>query len=166
MGALKVNKQELFCQEYLLDLNATQAAIRAGYAVSTAQSASRWISRENPEKPRLRARVDELLAKRAARTGVNQDRVIRELARIAFLDPTELANINEGTILDNTTEDDRAALASVKVKSGEDFTEREIRFADKLKALELLGKHLGMYTDKVDITGPLPVIVNDLADHE
>lgn len=145
-----------------MDLNATQAYIRAGYSARSADScAARLIG-----NARIRARIDELLAKRAARTGVNQDRVIRELARIAFLDPTELADINQGTILDDTTEDDRAAIASVKVKSGEDYTEREIRFADKLKALELLGKHLGMYTDKVDITGPLPVIVNDLADHE
>lgn len=162
MGKLRSDRQEQFCQEYLVDLNATQAYLRTGYTPkNVSQCASMLLSR-----PHVRARVDELLAQRAARTGVNQDRVIRELARIAFLDPTELADINKGTILDDTTEDDRAAIASVKVKSGEDYTEREIRFADKLKALELLGKHLGMFTDKVDITGPLPVIVNDLTGHE
>lgn len=148
MAALKNAKHELFCQEYLIDLNATQAYIRAGYRPKAADvCASRLLA-----NARVRARVDELLAIRSSRTGINQDRVVRELARIAFLDPTELANINNATVLSSASKDDRAAIASVKVKSGEDFTEREIRFADKLKALELLGKHLGMYTDKIDMT--------------
>lgn len=145
-----------------MDLNATQAYIRAGYSARSADScAARLIG-----NARIRARIDELLARRSARTGINQDRVVRELARIAFLDPARLANLNSAIVISGATEDDRAAIASVKVKSGEDYTEREIRFADKLKALELLGKHLGMYTDKVDITGPLPVIINDLAGNE
>jgi len=148
MGKLKNERHERFCQEYLVDLNATQAYIRAGYSPkAVSQCASMLLA-----KPGVRKRVDELLAIRSARTGINQDRVVRELARIAFLDPTALADLDEVKILENAAADDRAAIASVKVKSGSDFTEREIKFADKLKALELLGKHLGMYTDKIDLT--------------
>ncbi len=99
---------------------------------------------------KVRARIDELMAERSSRTGVTADRVVRELARIAFLDPTRLANVNSATIKDDATEDDRAAISSVKVKSGEDFTEREIKFVDKTKALELLGRHLGMFEKDKD----------------
>ena len=148
MPELKSKKHELFCQEYLVDLNATQAYIRAGYSPVEAESAASRLC----ANVKVRARIDELLAARSVRVGISQDRVLRELARIAFLDPTQLANMDSATISADASEDDRAAIASVKVKSGEDFTEREIKFADKLKALELMGKHLGMYTDKIDLT--------------
>ena len=151
MPELKNEKHELFCQEYLVDLNATQAYIRAGYKVNSAESNSSALMRNH----KIFARVNELLAARSVRVGISQDRVLRELARIAFLDPTQLANMDNATISADASEDDRAAIASVKVKSGEDFTEREIKFADKLKALELMGKHLGMYTDKIDMRGNL-----------
>ena len=151
MSMLKSKKHELFCQEYLVDLNATQAYIRAGYKANSAESNSSALMRNH----KIFTRVNELLAARSVRVGISQDRVLRELARIAFLDPTQLANMDNATISANASEDDRAAIASVKVKSGEDFTEREIKFADKLKALELMGKHLGMYTDKIDMRGNL-----------
>lgn len=145
-------KQDMFVQEYLIDLNATQAAIRAGYSPATAKE----IGAENLTKPNVRARIDEALAERSRRTGVNQDRVIRELARIAFVNAEKVINTNDATVKEDASEDDTAAIASVKVKtvSGEEFnsTEREIKFADKLKALELLGKHLGMFKDKVEIS--------------
>lgn len=159
MGVAKLinEKNERFCQEYLVDLNATQAYIRAGYKPKAADvSGSRLLA-----NARVRARIDELLAKRSLRVGVNQDRVVQELARIAFLDPTKLASLDAGTVLEDATEDDRAAIAGVKVKTGSDWTEREIRFADKLKALEMLGRHLGMFQDNVNVQGPMPQIVID-----
>lgn len=144
-------KQKAFCDEYLIDLNATQAAIRAGYSSDTAKE----IASENLTKPNIRAYIDKEIAERSKRTGINQDRVIRELARIAFVNANDVINIDEATLKDNVSEDDTATIASVKVKTiptkdGEG-TEREIKLADKLKALELLGKHLGMFTEKVDI---------------
>lgn len=156
-------KQEMFVQEYLIDLNATQAAIRAGYSTATAKD----IGCENLAKPNIRARIDEALAERSKRTGVNQDRVIRELARIAFVNAENVINPNDATVKADASEDDTAAIASVKVKtvSGDEFdsTEREIKFADKLKALELLGKHLGMFKDNINISGDLGVkIVDDI----
>jgi phage terminase small subunit len=95
------------------------------------------------------------MAERSRRTGISQDRVIRELARLAFVNPDDVINLNRATVKEDATEDDLAAIASVKVKtsssdSGE-MVEREVKLNDKLKALELLGKHLGMFKDKLDI---------------
>lgn len=149
------NKQKHFCEEYLIDLNATQAAIRAGYSARSAHS----IATENMQKPAVRARIDEALATRSKRTGVNADRVVRELARVAFVNPSDVIDMESATLKDDATEDDTAAVASVKVKTiptadGQGM-EREIKMADKLKALELLGKHLGMFTDKVEHSGAI-----------
>ncbi len=156
-------KQKTFCEEYLIDLNATQAAIRAGYSPKTAYS----IGNELLNKPEIRAHIGKAMAERSARTGVNADRVIRELARVAFVNPTEVINIDTAEVYANASDDDKSAIASVKVKrtNGENSVsiEREVRFADKLKALELLGKHLGMFTDNVNITGDVGVeILNDI----
>lgn len=156
-------KQEVFVNEYMVDLNATQAAIRAGYSPATAKE----IGAQNLSKLNIRARIDQALAERAARTGVNADRVIRELARIAFVNAPDIINFDDATIKDDANRDDTAAIASVKVKTipteeGEGI-EREIRLADKLKALELLGKHLGMFTDNIRMSGDMGVtIVNDI----
>lgn len=154
-------KQKRFIEEYLIDLNATQAAIRAGYSPHTAKE----IGSENLSKPHIRTHVERELAERSKRTGINQDRVIRELARIAFVNPTEVVNTQEATLKDNAKEDDTAAIASVKVKIVDgDFSsiEREIRFADKLKALEMLGKHMGMFTDKLHLSGQVDTNVDKL----
>lgn len=152
-------KQQKFADEYLIDLNATQAAIRAGYSPKTAKE----IGAENLTKPNIRAYIDERMAEHSARTGVNQERIIRELARIAFLDPTQLVNMDSAELRDDATADDRAAIASVKVKtmSGDtEMIEREVRFADKIKALELLGKRFGMWIDKqqVDVNGAVQIV--------
>ena len=137
MGKL-TKKNEVFCDEYLIDLNATQAAIRAGYSVESAGS----IGSELLKKPEIRARIDRAMAERSKRTGINADRVLLELGKIAFVN----------------------AIDSVKVKviPGEDGdgVEREVRLADKLKALELCGKHLGMFKDSPDSTAPVTVVIN------
>lgn len=145
-------KQKAFCDEYLIDLNATQAAIRAGYSTKTAKD----IGSENLAKPNIRAYIDKAIAERSKRTGINQDRIIRELARIALVNANNVIDMNSATVREGASEDDTAAIASIKVKTtpfedGEGV-EREIKFADKLKALELLGKHLGMFKDKVELS--------------
>ncbi len=146
-------KQKIFVDEYLIDLNATQAAIRAGYSPDTAGS----IGSENLKKPEIRARIEKAMAERSKRTGINQDRIIMELAKIALLNPKGLVNFDEATIKEDATDEDVAAVASVKVKrfptkDGEGV-EREVKMYDKTKALELLGRHLGMFKDKVEISG-------------
>lgn len=155
-------KQEAFVQEYQVDLNQTQAAIRAGYKAKSAAQ----IACELMKKPAVKEAIDMAMAERAGRTGVNVDRVIRELARIAFVKPTDVINPDSATIKADAEDDDLAAVASVKVKevTGDfDSIEREVKLYDKNKALELLGKHLGMFSDKLQITGAMPVqIVDDI----
>lgn len=145
-------KQKRFVEEYLIDLNATQAAIRAGYSPDTAKS----IGSENLTKPDIKAHIAKAMAERSMRTGVNADRVIIELAKIAFVNAMDVIDQKTATVREDASADDTAAIQSVKVKSfGEDGLEREIKMADKLKALELLGKHLGMFQDKLRISGSL-----------
>lgn len=81
-------KQQCFVDEYLIDLNATQAAIRAGYSAKTAdQQGSRLLA-----NVKVQQTIAEEMAKRSKRTGINQDRVILELARLAFVNITDIVD--------------------------------------------------------------------------
>ena len=145
-------KQKRFAEEYLIDLNATQAAIRAGYSPDTAKE----IGCENLTKPNIRACIDKAMAERSKRTGVNADRVVMELAKVAFVNAVDVIDPKTATVKEDALSEDTAAIQSVKVKTfGDDGLEREIKMADKLKALELLGKHMGMFKDKVELSGVL-----------
>lgn len=145
-------KQKRFCEEYLIDLNATQAAIRAGYSPGTAKA----IGCENMTKPDVRAQIDRAMAERSKRTGVCADRVVEELAKVAFVNAGSLIDADNATLRPDATPEDMAAIQSVKVKTfGEDGLEREIKMADKLKALELLGRHLGLFDDRLRLDGKL-----------
>ena len=153
-------KQQRFIDEYLIDLNATQAAIRAGYSVKTAKD----IGCQNLAKLNIQQAISEKMAERSKRTGVNQDRIVLELAKIAFVNAADVIDSDDATIKAGATADDTAAIQSVKVKmiptkEGEGV-EREIRLNDKLKALELLGKHLGMWNDKLDVNLNIPVVIS------
>ncbi|WP_416389486.1 terminase small subunit [Otoolea muris] len=159
-------KQRRFVDEYLIDLNATQAAIRAGYSVKTA----REQASQNLTKLNIQQEISEKMAERSKRTGVNQDRIVLELAKIAFVNAADVIDSDDATIKAGATADDTAAIQSVKVKviptkEGEGV-EREIRLNDKLKALELLGKHLGMWNDKLDVNVNIPVVISGEDDLE
>lgn len=159
-------KQKLFCEEYLIDLNATQAAIRAGYSPETAGA----IGAENLKKPQIQKAIARAMADRSRRTGVNADRVVMELAKIAFVNAADVIDADDATLKTDATQEDLAAVQSVKVKTfGEDGVEREIKLADKIKALELLGRHLGMFNDRLRLdakldTGKLDSILSQLKD--
>ena len=159
-------KQQRFVDEYLIDLNATQAAIRAGYSVKNADK----IGSELLGKTRVAEAISEKMADRSKRTGVNQDRVVLELAKIAFVNAADLIDPKNATIKDGATFDDTAAIQSVKVKTipgkNGERVEREIRLNDKLKALELLGKHLGMWDDRLDVSLNIPVVISGEGDLE
>lgn len=151
-------KQQRFVDEYLIDLNATQAAIRAGYSAKTADvQGSRMLG-----NVKVQQAISEIMANRSKRTGVNQDMVVRELARIAFIKMTDVVD-NNGRIKENASPDDLACIESMKYKSSESDTgssvEREVKLASKLKALELLGKHLGMWNDKLDVSITQPIVI-------
>ena len=105
-------KQARFCEEYLVDLNATQAAIRAGYSVESAGS----IGSENLTKPEIRARIETAMAERSKRTGINADRVLRELGRIAFVNPKDVLDLQTAEVKPDTSDDDLAVIAGMKVK--------------------------------------------------
>lgn len=148
-------KQKLFVDEYLIDLNATQAAIRAGYSPNNADK----IGSELLGKTRVSDAISKAMAERSRRTGINQDRILMELAKIALVNPANVVDFDEATILDSALPEDLAAVASVKVKrfptkEGEGI-EREIKFYDKTKALDLAGRHLGMFKDKLEVSGAL-----------
>lgn len=156
-------KQQRFIDEYMVDLNATQAAIRAGFSAATASVQGCELLK----KPKIREAIDIKMAELAKRTGINAERVVRELAKMAFVNPLDVINVDLATIKEGINDDDAAAIASVKVKriptEEGDIIEREIKLSDKTRNLELLGKHLGMFTEKVNMTGSVPVkIVDDI----
>lgn len=136
------DKQEKFCQEYMIDLNATKAAIRAGYSPKTArEQAARLLSKVN-----IQGRIEQLQAEQSRRTGISADRVLRELAKVAFANAGDIIDA-DATLKEDASPDDLAAVQSVRVKVfGQDGVEREIKLADKLKALDLLGRHIGLFS--------------------
>ena len=153
------DKQRRFVDEYLIDLNGTQAAIRAGYSAKPAnEQASRMLANVS-----IQQAVSEAMAERSKRTGVNQDRIVLELARIAFLKMTDVVD-SEGRIKENASEDDLACIESIKYKHSDtetgSSTEREVKTASKLKAMELLGKHLGMWNDRLDVNVVRPIVIS------
>ena len=134
-------KQQRFVDEYLVDLNATEAAIRAGYSAKTAKS----IGSENLTKPDIDEAIKQAQAAAADRAQITQDRVIAELAQVAFADIRDFVAWGGQTVVLKASPD-LASAAAVMSVSG-DGEKAQIRLHDKLRALELLGKHLGVWTD-------------------
>ncbi len=142
-------RQERFVDEYLIDLNATQAAIRAGYSRKTADR----IGPELLGKTCVSDAIQRRRRDRERRTEITQDRVLQELAAIAFARGTDYASVSPGGVVhikptDELNDTQKAAVLSIKeTKNG-----FEIKLADKVRALELLGKHQGLFdgSDKDD----------------
>jgi phage terminase small subunit len=154
-------KQKRFCDEYLIDLNGTQAAIRAGYSARTAQAQSTKMLL----KPLLRAYVDERIADRAQRTEITQDKVIAELALLAFGRQTSLMDWGPDgvTIKDSSdlTDDIAAAVSEVSETTTKDGGTIRVKIHDKVKALELLGRHLGIFEKDNKQRRPLQTLSDD-----
>ena len=134
-------KQMRFVDEWLIDFNGKQAAIRAGYSAKTAEVTAAKLLRNVKVQAEISRRQKDL----QKRTEVSQDRVVKELARIAFVD----ASVVCVTDFDKLTDDQRAAIQGIKPTN----FGWEIKLCDKIKALELLGRHLGMFNDKLAIGG-------------
>lgn len=142
-------KQKRFCEEYLIDLNATQAAIRAGYSRKTAYR----IGAELLQKTSVSEHLKQLMDERSKRTEITADRVLAELAAIAFSDRTEIAKVNakgmvQFTPTNDLTNDVKKIIAGIE--EGKYGT--KVTTYDKLKALELIGKHLGLFSAGADNT--------------
>lgn len=157
-------KQERFIEEYLIDLNATQAAIRAGFSARTAEQ----IGHQLLQKTSVAEAVAKAKAERSARTGLTADRVLEELAAIGFARMTDFVEWGDGaemTLRPSYTLTDHQAAAIAQVVEAEKFVkslgkgeqlmsrERTIKLHDKLGTLKLLGQHVGLFADRVEHTG-------------
>lgn len=142
-------KQKRFCEEYLIDLNATQAAIRAGYKNSD-------IGRRLVTKSHVTEYIEKLLKERSKRTEITADRVLAELAAIAFSDRTELAQVGKNGEVTFTPTDSLGTQIKktiAGIENGKYGT--KVTSYDKVKALELLGKHLGLFSSGADNSSAL-----------
>ncbi len=168
MGNLTA-KQKRFVQEYLVDLNATQAAARAGYSPKTAEQQGYQLL----QHPSVSAAIANAQEKRAVRTEITQDMVLKELAKIGFADMRKLlkwyghasgidtdeaeetgevkisvANFVELFNSDDLDDDIAAAVAEVsQTKDGA----LKVKLHDKQAALVNIGRHLGMFKDKIEV---------------
>lgn len=165
MGKL-TERQKKFCEEYLLDLNATKAAQRAGYSQKC--NSTRLLEREAVQEY-----LSEQFRKMQEKAEISKEEVIRELGKIAFSNGCDFAKVIERKVIENgeevsihemevanidkIPEEKRAAIANIKIsKSGVSITPY-----DKMKALELLGKHFGLFQDKINNTASSQVQILD-----
>lgn len=180
-------KQKIFCDEYLVDLNATRAYKTAYKSIKKDETA-----RANSSRLLTNANVKEYIEKRMKdrekRTEITQDKVLEELAKIAFANGTDFAKVVQKSymkpILDkegNKIDEEEVFYKDVEIIETDDLPEdkkkaiaaiKQTKFGiavescDKVKALELIGKHLGMFTDKVEVNGSLSNEVNITIDGE
>lgn len=150
-------KQERFVEEYLVDLNATQAAIRAGYSEDTA----RQMGSENLSKPDIQTAVAKRMRDRAVRTRVTQDRVLTMIADRAEFDPIHVFNL-DGSVKDihDIPPHIRSSIVGIEVeeiKLGADGPVvgriKKLKISDPDRPKEMLGRHLKLFTDKVEHSG-------------
>lgn len=150
------DKQKRFVEEYLIDLNATQAAIRAGYSPDTAEQ----IGYQLLQKTSVSNEVSKAMAERSKRTGINQDRVIQELAKIGFAKITDVVDPETAKVKTDAAEEDLACIQSIKIKPNEWGTEREVKLYDKKGALVDIGRHLGMFKDRIELNADMDLNIN------
>lgn len=144
--------QKIFVNEYLIDFNATRA-----YKVAYPKVKSDDVTRANASrlltKANIKGEIEKRMKEREKRTEITQDKVLREIANLAFTDRTDIVKVTSGRLVikdfSELTPEQRACISSIKeTKFGIDVT-----FYNKEKALELLGKHLGMFTEKLELKG-------------
>lgn len=158
-------KQQRFVEEYLIDLNATQAAVRAGYRGDPNTIGPRLLVNVG-----VRSHIEAAMKAREQRTEITQDRVLRELARIAFFDLRKLYRADGSLKAMHELDDEAAAVlaavdvvevAKVSIEGGEvvhtpEFT-KKVKVPDKVAALALAMRHLGMLKDKLEHSGEIGV---------
>ena len=130
-------KQKRFCDEYLTDFNATQAAIRAGYSEKTA----RQIGEQNLSKLDIKTCIAERMVEKESKLIATQDEVLQYLT----------------SVLRGEQKEQTFKLVDVGVQ---EIAEISISTKDRLKAAELLGKAYGAFRDKVDVSGTIPVVIS------
>lgn len=180
-------KQKRFCDEYLIDLNATRAYKAAGYSVRS-DNAAGVEGHKLLRNPKIDSYLKQKMKEREKRTEITQDKVLEELAKIGFANAADYAKVVEKEYIEKVTDDDgnvigqetktykaveieptdrldtdkQAAIAGIK----EGRNGIEVKLNDKVKALELIGRHLGMFTEKVEHSGAIGSEVNIVIDGE
>ena len=160
------NKQQAFVNEYLIDLNATQAAIRAGYSKKTAQV----IGSENLCKPVISEAIDAAKAARIVRTQVTSDKVLAELAKLGYSNMEDYITIGDDGLptvdMSNLSRDQMAAISEVTVETrkepgenGDTIEKVRFKLENKGQNLEGLSRHLKLFTDKVEHSGEIKATV-------
>lgn len=168
-------KQALFAKEYIVDFNATQAAIRAGYSERTADA----IGHENLKKPNIASAIKIEQDKRSERTEITADMVLREYAKIGFSNITDYLSVEDKLVTidrdsegrpitdmqqvvnifdtDMVKEEKMRAVAEIKqTKDG-----IALKLHDKKGALDSIARHLGMFNDKLDLNANVTVTFED-----
>ncbi len=158
-------KQKKFCDEYLVDLNSTKAAERAGYSQKTAkEQASRLLTNVN-----VHSYLSSLKEKREKRTEISQDMIVNELAKVGFTNIQDYIN-GDLTIRDlaKIPANQAAAIKSIKrtVTESDFGTKEVVEFVlhDKLKSLELLGRHVGIFEKDNQQKAPVAFDASKLSD--
>lgn len=140
-------KQQRFCDEYLVDLNATQAAIRAGYSEKTARS----IGNENLQKPDIREYIDARMAEKEKELIADQDEVLKYLTNV-------LRGKSQSEIVVVENIGDFTSEARLIQKTPDE--------KERLKAAELLGKRYNLFSDKMKVDVAMPVVISGGEDLE
>ncbi len=155
-------KQLAFVDEYLVDFNAAQAAIRAGYNPKTVNDYASVLR----NRPDINAEISRRQQERSQQCALNKAQVIQEIARLAFNDPRQAFDANGALLPVQDWPDSLAAcVASVKVlecKTLDGITVgevKEIRFWDKGKQLELASRHLGLLKDRLEVSTPVAQLI-------
>ena len=158
MGEALTARQAAFAAEYLLDLNAVQAAIRAGYSPTTATAMShRLLANVGVQKT-----IQAGQAARSERTRISADAVLTELAKLGYANMMDYITVSgDGTAGIDLSKLTREQAAAITELTSEDTYDKEgnltrrnkIKLADKRAALVDIGRHLGLFRDRVEITG-------------
>ena len=145
-------KQKIFADEYLIDLNATRA-YRVAYPSVKKEEAAAVNGSKLLRNTKVATYIQERMKERQKRTEITQDRVLEELAAIAFAKATDYAEVKEGQVIikDTANLDEQKARAIAGIEEGKFGI--KVKLNDKEKALELLGRHLGMFKDKLEVSG-------------
>ncbi|WP_332116057.1 terminase small subunit [Azorhizobium caulinodans] len=156
------DKQARFVEEYMIDLNATQAAIRSGYSAKTAADIGRQLLRKTPVALAIAERQRAL----SEQTGVTAERIIEELAKIAFYDIRKAVRWGRAPdgeeaypveLVPSEQIDDATAAAVAEVSLTQSGV--KIKMHDKRAALVDLGKHLGMFKERVEHSGEIQIVI-------
>lgn len=146
------HKEKVFVEEYLKDLDAKRAALAAGYSKTIAKTRSyQWVSKSEL-KPRVYNAITVAMKKRSQRNEISADRVLQEIARLAFSDIRKAVSFGpDGVVIkqDTDIDDDTAAcISEVSENVSESGGSRKIKLYSKEKALEQLAKHLGLFEQR------------------